>query len=328
MLRPIAVAWALSMTVAPGVRADPASPGPSPVFRPVDVFGLRWASDPQIRPDGGVVAFVREANSIMTDRAESSIWVIDTATGAVSPLGDGGPARSPRWSPDGKRLAYVAGQEGAPPQLYVRWMATGGTAKVADLPQAPSQIAWSPDGRRLAFSLLVPDTGATLGAPMVKPEGAKWAEPLKVIDRLTYRYDGAGYLKPGYRHIFVVSADGGSPRQLTFGAVDDGGRLSWSADGRSILFSADRAAGWQHRAQHADIWRVGVDDGALTELLHTDGPSSDPALSPDGSKIAYVGFTDAIVRQWVLEDRSRHEAERALTATLLHLLQETIPSGQ
>ena len=76
-----------------------------------------------------------------------------------------------------------------------------------------------------------------------KPEGAKWAEPLKVIDQpQRIRFDGAGYLKPGYRHIFVVSADGGSPRQLTFGAVDDGGELSWSADGRSILFSADRAA--------------------------------------------------------------------------------------
>jgi dipeptidyl aminopeptidase/acylaminoacyl peptidase len=296
----IGLVLAMAAVASPPAFAEPPAQapaqaqaqGPSPIFRPIDVFGLRWASDPQIRPDGGVVAFVREANSIMSDRAEPSIRLVDTATGALSPLGAGGPARSPRWSPDGKRLAYVAGAEGATPQLYVRWMATGAVAKVADLPQAPSHIAWSPDGTRIAFAMFTPDTGATLGAPMVKPEGAKWAEPLKVIDQVSFRFDGAGYLKPGYRHIFVVSADGGSPRQLTFGAVDDGGALSWSADGRSILFSADRAPGWQRRAEHADIWRVGVDDGALTELLHTDGPSSDPALSPDGSKIAYVGFTD------------------------------------
>ncbi len=270
-----------------------ATEGPSPIFRPIDLFGLRSASDPQIRPDGGAVAFVRQANSIMTDRAEPSIWLIDTTTGALSPLADAGAARSPRWSPDGKRLAYVAGGEGAPPQLYVRWMASGAVAKVADLAQAPGRIAWSPDGSRIGFTMFVPDVGTSLGAGLTKPEGAKWAEPPKVIDNLTYRFDGAGYLKPGYRQIFVVAADGGSPRQLTFGAFDDGGDLSWSPDGRSILFSADRAPGWRHRAQHADIWRVGADDGVLTEIVQATGPASDPVSSPDGAMIAFVGFTDA-----------------------------------
>ncbi len=272
--------------------AEKAPDGPSKTFGPTDVFGLRWASDPQIRPDGGAVAFVREANSIMSDRAEPSIWLIDTSSGALTPVSQAGAARSPRWSPDGKRLAYVASAEGGPPQLYVRWMASGEVARVAELSQAPSRIAWSPDGTRIAFTMFMPDAGANLGAPLTKPDGAKWAEPLKVIDRLSFRADGAGYLKPGYRHIFVVSADGGSPRQLTFGAFDDGGALSWSADGRSILFSADRAPGWQHRTEHGDIWRVGADDAAMTEVLHGTGPASDPALSPDGSKIAFVGFTD------------------------------------
>ena len=286
------LAGLIALFGAAAASAGPSAESPAPTFRPIDVFGLRWASDPQIRPDGGAVAFVRQANSIMSDRAEPSIWLVDTATGALSPVSQAAAARSPRWSPDGKRLAYVASADGGPPQLYVRWMATGEVARVAELSQAPSRIAWSPDGRRIAFTMLVPDPGATLGAPLARPEGAKWAEPLKVIDRLSFRADGAGYLKPGYRHLFVVSADGGSPRQLTFGGFDDGGALSWSADGRSILFSADRAPGWQHRAQHADIWRVGVDDAAMTEVIHGTGPASDPALSPDGAKIAFVGFTD------------------------------------
>lgn len=279
-------------SVASAAPDQAAVDGPSRGFRPIDVFGLRWATDPQIRPDGGAIAFVRQANSIMTDRAEPSIWLIDSSTGLISPMSDGGSARSPRWSPDCKRLAYVAGGEGASPQLYVRWVVGGTVSKVTDLAQRPSHISWSPDGTRIAFTMFTPESGATLGAPIAKPEGAKWAEPPRVIDALTYRFDGAGYLKPGYRHIFVVSADGGSPRQLTFGAFDDGGALSWAADGRSVLFSADREAGWQHRAEQSDVWRVNVEDAAITRVLHSAGPSSDPTLSPDGSKLAFVGFTD------------------------------------
>ena len=282
---------AVALLAVGQLHAQKAPEGPSRTFGPADVFGLRWASDPQIRPDGGQVVYVRQANSVMSDKAESSIWLVDSASGVQSPIGVAG-ARSPRWSPDGRRLAFVAGAEGAPPQLYVQWLASGEIAKVAELPRSPGQIAWSPDGARIAFTLFTPDPGAVLGSPVTKPEGAHWAEPLKIIDQLAYRADGAGYLKPGYRHIFVVSADGGSPRQLTFGAFDDGGRISWSPDGRAILFSADRAPGWQHRAEQSDIWRVNVDDAVLTQVLHGTGPTADPALSPDGAKLAYVGYVN------------------------------------
>ena len=78
-----------------------------------------------------------------------------------------------------------------------------------------------------------------------KPEGASWAEPLTVITDVKYRADGAGYLKPGYSHAFVVSADGGFPRQLTFGAFNEEGPVSWTPDGRYLLLSGNRNEGWQ-----------------------------------------------------------------------------------
>ncbi len=281
----------LALATAGAVSAQVAD-GPSRIFGARDLFGLQMASDPQVRPDGGAVAYVRVSNDIMTDRARRSIWLVDTATGAQTPLVvDDAANLAPRWSPDGSRLAYVAaGPDGA--QLYVRWMATGRSARVASLEQAPNDIAWSPDGKTLAFTMLTLDEGRPLAPPVRKPEGAKWAEPLKVIDRITYRADGEGFLKPGYRHVFAVAADGGQPRQLTFGKFDNSGPISFTRDGRSVLFSTNRAETWERDPQEAEIHAVGLDDGRLTRLTNRVGPDLAPTVSPDGSKIAYVGFDD------------------------------------
>ena len=279
---------------APGQAASSqATDAPPRLFEGRDLFGLRYASQPEIRPDGAVVAYVRVTNDIMTDRARRAIWTIDLKTGAQTPVtGDEGSSFAPRWSPDGARLAYVAAAPGASPQIFVRWMASGQTARVATLESAPASIAWSPDGRSIAFTMQTPAEGEKLGSAPAKPEGAKWADPLKVISKVIYRADGEGYLKPGRNHVFVVSADGGAPRQLTFGAYDDEGPLSWSADDRAILFSGNRVADAERDPQESEIYSVSVADGAVTALTHRKGPDGSPAVSPDGGKIAYVGFDD------------------------------------
>ena len=266
--------------------------GPTRLFQGRDIFGIRAASDPQVRPDGGAVAYVRVTQDIMTDNGRSSIWLADPVTGAQSPLATEDAADlHPRWSPDGTRLAYIAAGPGGA-QLYVRWMATGRSAKVANLEQAPSSIVWSPDGKEIAMVMLTLAPTRPLGAPMTAPPGAKWAEPLKVIDRVTYRRDGAGYVKPGYRHLFIVSADGGQPRQLTFGKFDEGGQVAFTPDGKSLLYSTNRSPDWEREAQESDIYRLDIATGATTQLTTRKGPDQAPTPSPDGSKIAYVGFDD------------------------------------
>jgi dipeptidyl aminopeptidase/acylaminoacyl peptidase len=284
-----------ALTCVPLALAAPPE-APSHIFEGRDLFGLQWVTDPQIRPDGATVAYVRVGYDVLTDHAHSSIWLVDVNTGAQTPLVSGGGTHaSLSWAPDGKRLAYVstAGEERA--QLFVRWMSTGETARLTDLPDAPTALAWAPDGRSIAFTVFTPDDKAKLGAAPPKPDGAAWAAPLEIITDVTYRADGAGYLKPGYTHAYVLSADGGSPRQLTFGAFNENGPLSWSADGRFLLMSGNRGANWRRDPLHTEVYQVSLADGALTALTNRVGRNDMATVSHGGSRIAYLGFDDHLL---------------------------------
>lgn len=266
--------------------------GPNPLFTGSDLFNLSAASDPRISPDGRQIAYVRQTADIMTDRALSSIWLIDVATGSQRPLVAGPGAHSqPRWSPDGKRLAYISTAEGGASQLFVRWMDSGENVRITGLPDSPQGIAWSPDGRRLAYVMSVPDEGLSLGKAPPKPEGAVWAKPLEIFDKVTYRADGDGYLKPGFGHVFMVDATGGAPRQLTFGAFHDGAP-EWTPDGRAILFSAVRKPDWEMKPVDSEIYRLDIATGAITPLTSRNGPDFAPAISPDGRRVAFLGYDD------------------------------------
>src|SRR6201996_2508523 len=144
--------------------------GSAAPFEGKDIFSLQCVTDAQIRPDGHVVAYVRMSYDIMTDRPRRSIWLVDTDTGVQTPLATGpGSSGSPRWSPDGKRLAYIA-SDGGRPQLFVRWMQTEQAARITDLTEMPEALQWSPDGRSIAFIMLTADEKTNLGSAPPRPE--------------------------------------------------------------------------------------------------------------------------------------------------------------
>ena len=180
------------------------------------------------------------------------------------------------------------------PQLFVRWMASGDRRPHHRPSRQPGHAS---PGRRTAAASLIRCScrtrACTLGSAPPKPEGAKWADPLEIISAVTYRFDGAGYFKPGYTQIFWVPADGGAPTQLTFGAINaGGGQIAWTPDSRSVLFSADSQQDWERELNESEIYRVGIDGGAPVALTSRKGPDGSPAVSPDGRLIAYVGADD------------------------------------
>ena len=272
--------------------AGPA-PGPTRTFDAHDLFGLEVADDPRISRDGRRIAYVRRSGDIMTDRMRSAIWLIDTASGEQAPLVAGpGSHFSPRWSPDGSRIAYISTAEGGAAQLYVRWLDSGESVRITGLPNAPSSIAWSPDGRQLAYVMLVPQERSRLGSTPSRPEGAQWAEPLQQITSVQYRADGEGFVRPGFRHLFVVPADGGAPRQLTFGDFHHDGPIDWSGDGRFVYLSSNRSPDWEREPETSDIYAVDVAAATLRRLTDRAGPDGAPVVSPDGRRIAYLGYDD------------------------------------
>ena len=263
------------------------------LFTNLDVFEMEVASDPQISPDGSRIAYVRRSNDIMIDNARANIWLVNSDGSDHRPLLSGADSySSPRWSPDGSRLAYVSSAEGRGPELYVRWMDTGQTALLSNLSEAPSPVSWSPDGTQMAFSQLVKIEAPSLVSPPAKPEGAEWAPGVTYIDRLNYRSDGQGYLDPGYRQVFVIPADGGTPRQITEGSFNHRGQITWAPDGSHVVISANRNENWEHAQQNTDLWSVAVSDGAMQQLTDREGPDGSPVYSPDGSRIAYLGYDD------------------------------------
>jgi len=263
------------------------------LLSPLDLFELEVATDPQISPDGTEIVYVRQSMDIMTDRSRGNIWMLSSDGLKHRPLLSGTNSySSPRWSPQGDRIAYISAAEGRGPQLYVRWRDSGQIALLSNLRKAPTSISWSPDGSQIAFSMFVPGKDPKLAEAPATPEGAKWAPPVKVIDRLVFRADGSGFLDVGFSHIFVVPADGGTARQLTSGDYDHRGPLSWSPDGSNIAFSASRIENAGLQPLESEIWTVTVADGRLTQLTDRVGPDLAPVYSADGSTIAYRGFDD------------------------------------
>ena len=264
------------------------------LLEPMDIFEMEGVSNPQMSPDGSKILYVRSGSDIMTDKRYSNIWIINYDGTDNRPITSGHNGNSqPRWSPDGKQMIYISGASGSG-QIHKRWMDTGETTTLTNVQTGPHGISWSTDGKHVAFYGTVPtDAEFKVDLPTA-PEGAEWAAPAKVIDRLVYRFDRVGYLK-GYKHLFVVPSEGGTARQLTSGRFNfasyRGGQTAWSRDSKYVYVSTNLSDEWEAEgSRQSDIYQVNIVDGRMDRLTDRDGPDGDPKPSPDGKWLAYTGY--------------------------------------
>ncbi|MGO9558532.1 MAG: S9 family peptidase [Acidimicrobiales bacterium] len=255
-------------------------------FVPDDVWRLRAVSDPQVSPDGSSVAFVVATPDRDVDKMVTTIWVAPADGSLPARAFTSGPEdSSPRWSPDGCWLAFIA-ERGHGPQLHLAPLGGGEAHALTEAPHGVSQPAWALDGRRLAF---VARTGE-----WKKPEDRSAVERSapRVVTGLYHRYDGLGSFDARRTHLFVIGVDGGEATQVTDGDYDDADP-AWSPDSRELAFVSDRSA-TRGDEVHRDVWVVPVGGAHRPRrLTRGRGTAASPRWSPDGATIAYVGHEHA-----------------------------------
>ncbi len=268
---------------------------------------METVSDPRLSPDGREVAYVREWIDVMSDARKSAIWIVNADGSRGRYLTEG---TSPRWSPSGERLAFLAcgtpgGDRsaltdcapGAHQQIYVRIMAgdgSGAITQVTRLTEDASNIHWSPDARQVAFTQFVPEQGGWRLDLPGKPEGATWTDEPRVIDQADYRQDRRGFDRHGSVHIFVVPAEGGTPRRLTQGPHDHGAP-QWSPDGQTVYFDGYRHEDvdrtWyagSYLGRPSRIYALDLDTREILELRDHEATDEQPVVSPDGMLVAFL----------------------------------------
>ena len=257
-----------------------------------NVFDLEYANQIEMTGDGDVVYFVRNRMDIKSDRKVSNIWSVNSSSKQLQPLTSGVHMDySPVLSPDETRLAFISTRDGSS-QIYVKWLNTGAVAKISNLTQSPGNLTWSANGQKLVFSQFVPAASASPVSLPGKPKGANWAEPAKYIDDVYYRADGGGYTQKGFRHLFEISATGGNANQLTTGNFDHGGPVSFSNDGDSLYFSANRHTDYLFKPTNSEIYKLDLQSSEIIQITDRLGPDGQPKVSPNGRYLAYTGYDD------------------------------------
>jgi dipeptidyl aminopeptidase/acylaminoacyl peptidase len=314
-----------SYFLAPFASAQSA-PSPTPAPRAItvdDAFEIHDVRDPQITDDGKWVAYTISTPSLKEDKTETRIWMAPTSGGdPIVMTAEKVSSSHPRWSPDGKYLAFLSKRGEGKTQVWLLNRIGGEAQQLTDTIQDVDDFAWSPDSKRLVLILQDPSPEELAEAKAkekdkdkpgstdkdkdkdkdknAKPEKPKTPPPF-VIDRYRFKTDTIGYLDRRRTHLYVFDVATKAAVQVTSGDFDDE-QPAWSPDGKLLAFSSNRSTPDPDRTYDSNIWVVAADNadkGAhLTQVTTNPGEDDQPSWSPDGKWITYVTKLDPKLFQY------------------------------
>jgi len=259
-------------------------------FEPIDIFDIEYISSPEISHQGDKILFLRNFNDIMTDKNLSNLWLVNFDGSDMRPITTGNHnASSPKWSHSGKMFTYKFNEEGKS-QLYLYNLENNSTQKLTNMQSSIGNVEWSPDDKYLLFNSFVESAESRLIKMPKKPKGADWNSPPIEIDDMVYRYDGGGYKRSGNNQIFILPVEGGTPRQVSSLDKNPGSAVWLGSD--KLLFSANLHDDSDFEPNNSEIHVLDINSGEVKQLTTRFGPDSSPVVSPDKSKIAFLGYDD------------------------------------
>jgi dipeptidyl aminopeptidase/acylaminoacyl peptidase len=302
----------MALLCATGLLAWPAA-----AQRPItidDYFQIHEVHDPQLSPDGQWLAYCVKTPLLKDDKNEERIWMIPAAGGdPIALTAEGVSSSHPRWSPDGKYIAFLSARNESKEQVWLLNRLGGEAQRLTYAPQDVDELAWSPDGRRL---VLVLRDASLEELEAAKDQEEKDKDPDKdkdrkekkpktqrpwVIDRRQFKEDEIGYLDQRRTHLYVFDLAKRSLTQITSGDYDDS-EAAWSPDGKQLAFTSNRSTPDPDATYNSDIWVVSADNtdkGAhVTQVTKNPGEDRSPAWSPDGKWIAYTSRLEPLVFEY------------------------------
>ena len=263
---------------------------PSNKLEPIDVFDMEYVSNTEISPKGDKVLFQRNFKDIMTDKNLSNLWIVNFDGSGMMPITTGDHnAFSPKWSHSGDMFTYKSNVEGRT-QLYLYNLQNNSTQKLTNVQSSIGNVEWSPDDKYLLFNSFVESADPRLIKMPKKPKGADWNSPPIEIDDMVYRYDGGGYRRSGNNQIFILPVEGGTPRQVSSLDKNPSSAVWLGTD--KVLFSANLHDDSDFEPNNSEIHVLDINSGQVKQLTTRFGPDMSPAVSPDKSKIAFLGYDD------------------------------------